>query len=67
MVRGYLVNEFGEKVGAYNINGVNEYGVTLYHTFVGFMTERQIIKYADKLSLYLQEQNKIYTNVYGVK
>lgn len=55
MVRGYLVNEFGERIGRYNINGVNEYDVILYHNFIGYMTERQLINYALNLGLMTEE------------
>lgn len=58
LVRGYLVNEYGEKVGTYNINGVNEYSVHLYHENKGFYTEKQLIKYCDMLGLYLEESKK---------
>ena len=43
MIRGYLINEFGEKVGCYNINGRNEYIVSMYHNKIGYMTEKQLV------------------------
>ena len=55
MIRGYLVNEFGDRSGRYNINGVNEYDVILYHNFVGYMTEKQVVDYALKLGLMIEE------------
>ena len=39
MVRGYLVNEFGERLGTYNINGVNEYFVSLFGISLGYKTK----------------------------
>lgn len=56
MTRGYLVNEYGEQVGRYNINGVNEYYVELYHQSKGYMTEKQLQSYALSLSLECEEK-----------
>lgn len=58
MTRGYLVNEYDERVGRYNINGVNEYYVELYHESKGYMTERQLREYALSLNLELEEKKK---------
>lgn len=59
LVRGYLVNEFDEKVGCYDVNGTNEYSVNMYHSFVGFMTEEQITSYAEAMGLYLEESKVV--------
>lgn len=63
MVRGYLINEFDEKIGCYNINGTNEYSVSLYHNLVGYMTEKQLNEYAYRLGLYFEETKVLYNKV----
>ena len=59
MVRGKIVNEFNEQVGKYNINGVNEYSVTMYNVFIGFMTKIQLVNYILKLNLFYEETKVI--------
>lgn len=59
MVRGKIVNEFNEQVGKYNINGVNEYSVTMYNVFIGFMTKMQLVNYILKLNLFYEETKAI--------
>lgn len=63
LVRGYLVNEFDEKVGIYNINGKNEYYVSMYHQNKGFMTEKQLTSYAEIMGLYLEESKVVINKV----
>ena len=52
-IRGNIVNEFGETVGKYNINGINDYFVSLYGVRKGYMTEKQLLKLCDDLELYI--------------
>lgn len=59
MIRGFLVNEFGENIGRYNINGKNEYDVIMYHNFIGYMTERQLSNYALNLGLMIVESKYV--------
>ena len=63
MVRGYLVNEFDEKVGCYDINHKNEYYVSMYHESRGYMTEDQLREYAYGLDLQLEESKKVLNKV----
>lgn len=63
LVRGYLVNEFDEKVGSYNINGRNEYYVSMYHQNRGMMNERQLVDYAEQMGLYLEESRIVLNKV----
>lgn len=56
LVRGSLVNEFGEKVGRYNINGNNEYFVSLYGESKGYITEKQLNGFAMNMGLSFEEQ-----------
>ena len=70
MIRGYLINEFGEKVGCYNINGRNEYTVSMYHNKIGYMTEKQLVNYALNLGLMTEETKMLINKIdkpYGVK
>lgn len=70
MTRGYLVNEFKEKVGVYNINHKNEYYVELYHQPRGYMTEKQLKNYADILEVEFEEVRVLVNKsgkAYGVK
>lgn len=53
IIRGSIVNEFGEVVGKYNINGINDYFVSLYGVRKGYMTEKQLLKLCDDLELYI--------------
>lgn len=62
--RGYIVNEFNEIVGCYNINGKNEYYVSIYHTNKGYMSENDLLNYVYGLGLYPRESKSVY-NVAG--
>ena len=58
IIRGSIVNEFGEVVGKYNINGINDYFVSLYGVRKGYMTGKQLLKLCDDLELYISQNNK---------
>lgn len=63
MIRGYLVNEFGEKVGDYNIRSVGKYHVSLFHQNKGIMDTMQLLEYADRLGLYPEESDVVLNKV----